>query len=61
MVTMIDEIFDRQFQDGRKQMNDAIVAGLASFGRAVAQAFKVLNRIEYQAPWATPATRARGN
>ena len=44
---MIDEIFDRHYQDGRKQMNDAIVTGLAGFGRAVAEAFEVLNRIEY--------------
>ena len=58
---MIDEIFDRHYQDGRKEMNDVIVSGLAKFGRAVAEAFRVLNRIEYQAPWATSAKRARCN
>ena len=58
---MIDEIFDRHYQDGRKQMNDAIITGLAKFGRTVAEAFRVLNRIEYQAPWAAPGRRARSN
>ncbi|MES2121135.1 MAG: hypothetical protein V4513_11265 [Pseudomonadota bacterium] len=58
---MIDEIYDRQFQLGRKQMNDGLLAGLTEFGRAVRQAFEVLNRIEYQAPWASPAERARCN
>ena len=61
MVTVIDEIFDRHYQNGRKQLNDAIVAGLARFGRLVLRPFEVLNRIEYQAPWATPARRARCN
>ena len=61
MVTMIDEIFDRHYQAGRNDMNAAIVSGLASLGRAVAEAFRVLNRIEYQAPWATPSKKARYN
>ena len=58
---MIDEIYDRQFQLGRKQMSDGLMGGLTKFGRAVRQAFEVLNRIEYQAPWATPTKRARCN
>ena len=58
---MIDEIFDRHYQDGRKQLNDAIVTGLVRLARTVAEAFRVLNRIEYQAPWATSGTRARSN
>lgn len=58
---MIDEIFDRQYQAGRARMNGSITAGLASFGRAVGEAFRVLNRIEYQAPWAKPSRRARCN
>lgn len=61
MVTMIDEIFDRHYQGARKEMNDVILSGVASLGHAVAEAFRVLNRIEYQAPWATPAKGARGN
>ena len=33
MVTMIDEIFDRQYQAGREQMNAALLDGFSRFGR----------------------------
>jgi hypothetical protein len=59
MVIMIDEIFDRHYQAGRASLNDSITAGLTSAGRTIFQSFKVLNRIEYQAPWASSAKRAR--
>jgi hypothetical protein len=61
MVTMIDEIYDRDYQSGRDQLNDAIVAGLARLGRSVGNAFSVLNRIEYDAPWKAKARRVRCN
>jgi hypothetical protein len=52
MVTMIDEIYDRHYQAARSDLNAAILRGLSRFGRAVINAFNVLNRIEYDAPWA---------
>ena len=52
MVTMIDEIYDRHYQAARSDLNGAILRGLSRFGRAVINAFNVLNRIEYDAPWA---------
>jgi hypothetical protein len=61
MVTMIDEIFDRQYQTGREQMNAALLDGFSRFGRSVVNAFTVLNRIEYSAPWAAKARRARSH
>ena len=61
MVTMIDEIFDRQYQAGRHQMNAALLDGLSRFGQSVLDAFKVLNRIEYSAPWAAKAGRVRSH
>jgi len=61
MVTMVDELFDRQYQQGRKQMNAAIAAGLARLARAIRNTFEVLVKIEYQAPWAAKSTRARCN
>lgn len=51
MVTMIDEMFDRHYQSARPELNRAIASGLASLGRAIGNAFTVLNRIEYSAPW----------
>lgn len=61
MVTMIDEIYDRQYQSGRDQLNVTIIAGLARLGRSVGNAFLVLNRIEYEAPWKSKAKRIRCN
>jgi hypothetical protein len=61
MITMIDEMFDRHYQHGRKALNDSLVSALASFGNVVAETFRALHRIEYEAPWARPARRARSN
>jgi len=61
MVTMIDDIFDRQYQAGRKELNASILQLLTTFGRAVGNAFNVLNRIEYSAPWRSPPKRARSH
>jgi hypothetical protein len=61
MLTMIDQLFDRNYQEGRDALN-ANIARLASrFGAAFGNAFKVLNRIEYSEPWAPKRTRARCN
>ena len=52
MVTMIDEIYDRSYAEARTELNAAILRTVGRLGHAVGNAFKVLNRIEYQAPWA---------
>ena len=61
MVIMIDEIHDRSYQAGRAELNGAIVAGLGKLGRAITNAFEVLNRIEYEAPWTAISKRARSH
>jgi len=61
MVTMIDEIFDRQYQAGRDALNASIANGFARFGRAVGDAFQVLNKIEYDAPWSRNRKSAHCN
>ena len=61
MVTMIDEIYDRHYQAGRDQLNAALAAGLRKLGGAVRDAFEVLNRIEYDAPWTAGPKRARSH
>jgi hypothetical protein len=61
MVTMVDEIFDRQYQAARSELNANILNAFSRFGNAVTNAFNVLNRIEYQAPWAAKARRARSH
>lgn len=48
---MIDEMFDRAYVAGRADLNAGLAQLLAEFGQAARNAFTVLNRIEYQAPW----------
>jgi hypothetical protein len=59
MITMIDEIYDRNFQARRAELNRAVADGFTRLGHAVSNAFEVLNRIEYSAPWAAKAGKAR--
>ena len=61
MVTMIDEIFDRSYQASRSELNAAIGRGMKRLGAAIGNSFAVLNRIEYSAPWARPAKKARSH
>jgi hypothetical protein len=58
---MVDEIFDRHYQAARSDLNATLVHAFAGLGRAAGNAFTVLNRIEYQAPWAQRAKKAHGN
>jgi hypothetical protein len=58
---MIDEIYDRQYQAHRDALNGSIIGLFVRFGEAAANAFKVLNRIEYSAPWTIPSHRAKCN
>ena len=61
MVTMIDEIYDRNYAEARGELNAAILRTFNRLGHAVGNAFEVLNRIEYQAPWASKAKHARSH
>ncbi len=61
MVTMVDEIFDRHYQEARSDLNKSIASAFSRFGNAVSNAFNVLNKIEYQAPWTAKPKRARCN
>lgn len=56
---MIDEIFDRTYQSGRNQLNSGLGLLFASIGKEVGNAFRVLNRIEYNAPWLERRRKAR--
>lgn len=58
---MVDEIFDRQYQTGRAQLNTAIGAAIGHLAKTIHDAFEVLVRIEYQSPWTAKAKRARFN
>ena len=61
MVTMVDEIFDRHYREGRNQLNAALNDGFGRLFRAVRDAFEVLVNIEYQEPWKAKSRKARCN
>ena len=48
---MMDEIFDRTYQAGRAELNDGLDAISRRVSRTVLDAFCVLNRIQFNAPW----------
>ena len=48
---MIDEIFDRQYQSGRAELNVGIDRAVAHVGRSILASFEALERIQFDAPW----------
>jgi hypothetical protein len=56
---MVDEIFDRAYQQSREELHASLGAALSRFSNAVGNAFEVLNRIEYSAPWSAKVKRVR--
>jgi acetaldehyde dehydrogenase (acetylating) len=50
---MIDEIFDRQYQAGRKELHGGIDRMVRRVGSALAATFRTMHRVQFDAPWAT--------
>ena len=57
MKTMIDEIFDRQYQAGRADLNAGIDRLVSRIGRSLSGAFDAMHRVQFDAPW---SKRSRG-
>ena len=51
MITMMDEIFDRNYQAGRADLNAGLDRGFARIGKALGDSFRALHRIQWSAPW----------
>ena len=49
---MVDEIFDRNYQQGRAELHAGLDRAFARIGSALGKSLKVLHRIEWSAPWA---------
>jgi hypothetical protein len=54
---MFDEIFDRNYQQSRDQLNTGIDHAIAHVSRTVMGAFEALEKIQYSSPWARKARR----
>jgi hypothetical protein len=52
MITMIDEIFDRQYQSGRAQLNAGFDRLFGSIRRELGKSMAAVHRFEWSAPWA---------
>jgi len=59
MLTMIDQLYDREYQAARPQMNGGLARSLGAAVKSIGDVFQVLNQIEYAAPWSE--RRAKGH
>ena len=62
MITMMDEIFDRQYQAGRNELNAGLDRLFGTIGQEVGKGLAAAHRFEWNAPWlrkgATPSKDA---
>ena len=56
---MSDEMFDRDYQSGRSELNGDIDRGIAGFLAAIRTGFETLHRIQWSAPWTAPVAKRR--
>ena len=58
---MRDEIFDREYQQGRDALNDGIDRAIASIARFVTTTGRAIHAFEFDAPWqkSAPAKLAK--
>ena len=58
---MRDEIFDREYQEGRDAMNAGIDRALHAIGDFFATTGRAINKFEFDAPWhrVEPAKRIK--
>ena len=54
---MRDEIFDREYQQGRDALNDGIDRAVARIARFITTTGRAIHKFEFDAPWqrSTPA------
>jgi len=56
---MIDEIFDRQYQSGRNELNAGLDRLFTTIGREVGKSLAAVHRFEWNAPWARNVTPSK--
>jgi hypothetical protein len=60
MKTMRDELFDRDYQAGRAELNAGIDRAIANIGKSLGDSLKLLHHIEWSAPWNAKTNRRAG-
>ena len=51
MMTMIDRLYDRDYQAARAEMNAQAYSALGAIADQLGRSLKALHRIEWGAPW----------
>jgi len=54
---MVDEIYDRHYQEARANLNGGIASVFSQIGRVLGDSFRAQHRIEWSAPWAAKSKR----
>ena len=49
---MVDEIYDRNYQAARADLNAGLDRAFAMIGRELGKSFAAIHRFEWSAPWA---------
>ena len=49
---MVDEIYDRHYQEGRAALNDGLDRLFAFIGSELGKSLNAVHRFEWSAPWA---------
>ena len=55
MSTMVDEIYDRMYREGRAELHAGMERFFGVIGREVGKSLKAIHQFEWSAPWATKA------
>ena len=56
---MVDEIFDRNYQQGRAELHAGLASAFGRIASSVSNTLKALHRVEWSAPWARNSNDAQ--
>ena len=56
---MVDEIFDRMYQDGRADLHRDLGSLFGSIAGELGKSLKALHSLEWNAPWAAKAAASK--
>ena len=59
MITMIDEIFDRTYQNGRADLHRGVDQVVGAIARRLDDSLKVLHDLQWSAPWSPRAATSK--
>jgi len=59
MVTMVDEIFDRMYQEGRADLHRNVSQLFGSIASELGKSLKAMHSFEWSAPWAAKAKASK--